>query len=580
MAFDAGLVAALTAELSGQLTDARVEKVQQPNPDEVLLLLHKDRTTLRLLLHAGADSPRACLVLEGRENPAVPPMFCMLLRKHLVGARIAAVRQFGFERVMEWEFDAASELGYACKKSLILEIMGKYSNLILCEFTAQGERRVLGAMKLVDFSTSSKRQILNGISYTLPPAQEKCDPFAETESAFFARVGTSLPTEKWLAATYLGIATFTAREMLYRANGEIAQLWNAFADIRTQIQTHSFTPYLVTDASGAPKEFAFFCPTCMQSTSRLVPYASVSALIEAFYHARAQQDAMRQRSADITHILHTHIHRLQKKLAVQQAERKECDAMEEYRRMGDLTYANLFLLQPKTEEATVTDYTTDPPSEVTLHLNPKLTPAQNAQEYYKRYRKAKNAQIMLDAQIQKATGELQYLQTVLESVPCAEKESDLEEIRRELVLSGYLKKSTLQHAAKNPPPPAPMRFYTDSGKCILCGKNNTQNDYITTKLAQKTDVWFHVKHYPGSHVVLLCEGETPTTQDLTQAAVIAATYSQAASAPRVDVDYTHIRYVKKPNGAPPGYVTFSQNETAYVAPDPALAERLREKNGK
>ncbi len=569
MPLDAAMLRCLATELNRDLIGARIERIVQPTKDEVVLHLHKNRENPRLLLNAGANYPRATLEKMPKENPLVAPMFCMLLRKHLTGAKLLAVEQIGFERALRFRWEAYDEMGFSCSKYLILEIMGRYSNLIFCD----AEDKIYSALHIVDFTTSQKRQILPGMRYEEPPSQGKRDPLTATEAEFrdLRAQMQDVDDLTFLSKTYCGLAKYTLTQIVA---AKTEDLWESFFAAMTALKAHTAKPYLVCDLQGKPIEFTFLVPQSTKETS-VTQKDSFCDLLTDFYDARARAELMQRRSADLTHLLATATARLQKKIFLQEKELLETEERAKWKRYADAITGQMYALKSGAEQAVLWCYDTDEPTEITVPLQKNLTPAQNAQYYYKRYRKAKTAAQILAEQIEKAKGELAYLSTVSDSVTRAEGESDLSQIRAELAQMGYASTQKQSKTTQKAPTAKPMKFRTDGGFFVLCGKNNGQNDFITTKVGEKQDIWFHAKQIPGSHVLLQCADATPSDADLYQAAVIAATYSSADHGVKIEVDYTPLRYVKKPSGAKPGYVVYYQNQSAYVAPDPALCERLR-----
>lgn len=576
MAFDAGFVAAVVDELSRELVGAKIEKIGQPDKDAVVLHLHPDRergaraASAKLLIDAGSNNPRIGFTARTLENPKVPPMFCMLLRKHLTGARISAVRQLGFERAIEISLDARDEMGFSCTKYLICETMGRCSNLIFLG----ADYRIVAAIKTVDFSTSRVRQILPGVVYELPPLQPgKVTPLGADRDAFFEaweREQGEVRADKFIMSHYLGISPLLAREIVYRAGDRGAQgLWDAFSQIYGRVERGEFIPVLVRDKQGKPIEYSFTPITQYADGASVEEYPDFSSLTDAYFGARTQMEHIRVRSADILRLLTNAETRLKKKIAIQTEDLTASASREIDRLYGDLITANIYRLKKGMTEATLDNYYSETGEQVTVPLDSRLTPAQNAQKYYKRYNKAKSAEVHLTEQIELARRELAYIDTVFDSLTRAQTESDLEEIRRELYESGYASKMR-HYTARKLSALRPLEYVTESGYRILCGKNNSQNDYITHKLASKGDLWFHVHDIPGSHVVLFCDGEEPSAEDYTRAAIIAATHSRASRGVKVTVDYTRIRNVKKPPASKPGYVTYSTNHSTAVEPNDEL----------
>ncbi len=574
MAFDACMVRSIANELNTVLKGAKVERVLQPQADEIWLQLHQNRATHRLLINAGSNAPRIYLTKEQKENPLVAPMFCMLLRKHLNGAKILEIAQIGFERVVEITLEAYDELGFPCKKYLILEIMGKYSNLMFC----QADHTILAAYKTVDFTTSRKRQVLPGMIYELPPQQDKI-PFINAKKEDFC---VAFSSENPLAVfkQYAGIAPSTAKLLCARAEEQTASaVWQSCEKFLDSLKNKTAKPHLLCDETGAPQDFFCVAPI----TGSVQECESFSALLDTYYATLSRLEHNARRAHDLHQTVTTAKARLERKLQAQTQELKESEQMQEFKACADMITSQMYRLKAGMAEAVLDCYETDPPTQRRVELQAKLTPAQNAQYYYKRYRKAKNATVILQEQMEKARTECDYLDTVLQSLLRAETEADFAEIRTELAENGYGKREakSAQKGARGAKSitPQPMTFQTDGGFTVLCGKNNRQNDYITTKVAQKEDYWFHTKNIPGSHVILVTEGKEVPNEDLTQAAIIAATHSQAQNAQNTQVDYTRVRHVKKPSGAKPGFVIYLQNQTAYVCPDLTLCARLR-KNGK
>lgn len=586
MAFDAGMAAAVCHELCEALVGAKVEKIYQPSGDELVLLCRGHGGSRKLLLSASPSSARVCLTELSRENPKTPPMFCMQLRKHLTGALITGIMAQGFERVIEIAFDAYDEMGFACKKYLEAEIMGKCSNIVFAEERTDGEKRVAGALKPVDFTTSSKRQVLAGMRYELPPKQDKTDPLTET-AAHFAAVLAAYPaerqTEKFVLDTYQGLSPLAAREIAFSAGmlgktvGEIAgadALWTALAAFRDRILSGTFTPVMLSHTGGAPFEYCFFDAFQYGDGAIKTVYPSFSALLDAFYGAREQAAAMKSRSHDMEMVLSSARHKLTKKIPQLEAELAECEEMERFKLWGDLVTASVYMLTKKAAFCDVPNYYSETLETVRIPLDEKLTPAQNAARYYKKYTKLKTAKGILTEQTQKAREELSYLASVEEALSRAEREADLADIRRELTLAGYLAKGKQNEKTAKKETVAVYRCRTSGGREFYVGRNNIQNDYLTTKLAGKSDWWFHVKGGHGSHVIMLCAaGEDPDAADFTEAAAAAAYYSEMRDGEKVPVDYTQVKNVKKPSGALPGKVVYYTNYTAYV--DPKKPEELR-----
>ncbi len=587
MAFDAGMLASVLSEIRRTALGARMEKVFQPERDEIVLQMRSTEGGRRLLINAGSNTPRMGFTTEQKENPMVPPMLCMLLRKHLQGAKLCDVRQEGFERVAVLEFETRDEMGFACTRRLYAEIMGKYSNLI---FTDR-EGCVMAALHTVDFSTSSRRQVLPGMHYELPPSQDKTDPLTVTAEAFDALLSAApaeRPLDKWIGGSFLGISATVAREIAYRsAGGQDAsvgsvapeRLKEVFFDFTERIRTERFSPCMVL-CDGKPVEYAFCELTHYGKGFELRPYDSVGALLDDFFRTRSREQHIRQRAADVLRILTNADARIRKKLELQRSELAACAEGEVFKKSADLITANLYALSRGMTRVELTDYEAwDEASgsygTAVITLDARLSPAANAQRYYKKYNKTKTARVELAKQIALGEEELRYIDTVFDALNHAETVADLGEIRDELYRSGYASRMKQYAPSRKPSAPVVAKFRTRGGYRVLCGKNNLQNEYITHKLAEKNDYWFHVKNLPGSHTVMLCEGREPDAADFTDAAEIAAYFSKGAEGRNVEVDYTLVRNVKKPAGTKPGFVIYHTNWSCIVTPDEEKIKSMR-----
>lgn len=588
MAFDAGMLACVIDEIRQKALGARIEKVFQPERDEIVLQMRSFEGGKRLLINAGSNTPRIGFTTEQKENPMTPPMLCMLLRKHLQGAKLTDVHQVGFERVAILEFETRDEMGFLCTRYLVAEIMGKYSNLIF----ADENWKMIAVLHTVDFSTSSRRQVLPGMKYELPPKQDKENPLEIDRARFVALLESASadrPADKWITATFLGISAAVGREIVYLATGTVdtligcldkTRLETVFFKVIDQIREARFAPATVLDG-GKPIEYAF-CPlTQYGGAFEVRSYESAGQMLDDFFHTRDRENHIRQRAADVLRILTNADARIRKKLELQRAELTDCEQGEVYKKHADLITANLYQLSrgmTRVELIDYEDYREDGSfGKAVITLDSRLSPSANAQRYYKRYNKTKTARVELARQIALGEAELRYIDTVFDALTHAENSADLAEIRDELYRSGYasrMKNYALSHKQKNP---VVAEFQTSGGFRVLCGKNNLQNEYITHKLAGKNDYWFHVKNLPGSHTVMLCAGEEPSVRDFTEAAEIAACFSKGADGQNVEVDYTLVRNVKKPAGAKPGFVIYHTNWSCIVTPDAAKVDSLRKK---
>jgi len=586
MAFDAGFLSAIIAEIKTSAVGGRIEKVYQPRADEIILQMRGREGGKKLLFRCGASDPRVAFTENMRDNPAVPPSLCMLLRKHLGGAFLTDVRQEGFERVAVFEFGTRDEMGFDCKKLLIAEIMGKNSNLIF----ANEDGRIITALRTVDFTTSRLRQILPGMRYEMPPAQEgKNDPLTETPEGFISRLSAA-PWEqnaaKFINQSYLGVAPVVAREIVFRASGDAAtdcgsidpvRLWQVFSGVFSDVREGRFVPFAVYDGNR-PVEYSFL-PLTQYPIESQRSYESFAKLLDTYFGERDRAALVTDRASDLKHTVSSAISRVLRKIEAQNAELIECEQGEDFKRDADLIVANIYHLKKGDGEVRLTDYSEMNDdgefAERTIKLDTRLSPSENAQKLYKKYNKCNNARRELTHQLELANAEADYLYTVRDALSRAETGADLAGIRHELESGGYLKQKKGAAPAKSVKNP-PLKYITTNGYEVLCGRNNLQNEEITFKTAAKDDYWFHAKGVPGSHVLMKTDGEEPPALNMTEAAEIAA-FNSTAEGNNIPVDYAFAKHIKKPSGGKPGLVIYHTNYTAYVTPDPERIAAMRVK---
>ena len=578
MPLDAICLRAVLHELRPQLTGARIDKVQQPARDQIVLLL---RGNLRLLLNAGANQPRIQLTNILRDNPSQPPMFCMLLRKHLVGARILSIEQPDLERMVILTLQCMNELGEPSRKQLVLECMGRRSNLVLLD--AQG--RILDCLRRVDADLSAARQLLPGLFYRLPAPLDKLSLLSqEEESIALAQRGgdDALAVDKWVLDHYTGISPLIAREFAFRAGGETdarfgslndAQreaLVRQFAETAGAIREDRYTPVLLS-RSGRPVDFTYRPIAQYGPETQAETFKSFSEMLDAFYDARERQELSARRGRELTRAATVARDRMARKAENLKRDYAATQKRGEFRLRGDLITANLYRMKGGETLLRAENYYEDGCPLVDIPLDPLLTPQQNAAKNYRQYNKLKTAESHLREQIEKAESERAYLESVLLELAQAEAEQEFSEIRRELQETNYLKKSSGKKESRRAF--APRAFRTSGGLEVLVGRSNVQNDQLTRK-ADKRDYWFHTQHIHGSHVILRCAGLIPGDGDLREAAMLAAYFSQARESSSVPVDYCPVKFVKKPAGARPGMVTYDNYRTLYVTPEEALVKAL------
>ena len=587
MPLDALCLSGVVAELKPILTGAKIDKVHQPGRDEMILALRLGRGNGRLLLSASPNHPRLQMTELSRENPDAPPMFCMLLRKHLMGGRILSVEQPHLERIVELRLEVLDELGDRKERRLILEAMGRRANLVLVD----DQGRIVDCLRRVDGDMSAQRQLLPGLFYRLPPAMDKADPTA-LDGAEWLRQVEQAPGESrvdhWLLDTFGGWSPLVCREIAFRAGGRVditfdelgaqgrVRVAEAAEALLNSVKENNFTPTVIS-IEKRPKDFTFFPAEQYEEAGECAAYPTFSALMDRFYEQRENQERIRQKGQDLIRSVTNARDRTARKIANQQRELDATQDRERLRQFGDIITSNLHTMERGMATLRALDFYDPEGAEVDIKLDPLLTPQQNAAKYYKEYNKAKTAEEMLTIQLEKGRRELDYLNSVLENITLAEGERDLQEIRQELAETGYLRRQIKGKDKGRRLSPKPMEFRSTAGLRISVGKNNMQNDLLTCKQAFKSDIWFHTQKIHGSHVILWTGGAQPDLQSLNEAACLAAWFSQGRESGKVPVDYTPVKYVKKPAGARPGMVVYTTYETAWVTPDESLVKRLRVK---
>ena len=583
MALDGAFLRHLKKEITDRALGARVDKIYQPNKEELVFLLRTRQEAFKLLLSARANSPRIHFTQYAPENPKVPPMLCMLLRKRLSGAKLVEIRQPGLERLLYLDFDAANELGDKVRLSLVIEIMGKYSNIILVD----GQGKIVDALKRVDEEMSSQRLVQPGLTYELPPAQNKpcmleCQPEEIVEAIVHQPKNQSL--NKGILNALQGLSPVVCREVEHQVGRgqelftrdltqEQKERLRFFLErLFTTVRDTAGEPYMVTKIKGKPMEFSFLNIVQYGTLASVSRWEDFSSLLDEFYEERDRQDRMRVKAQDLLRLLANASERLSRKINLQRGELARSEDREHLRVCGDLINAKLYRIERGSAFADLENFY-DENRLMRIKLDPALNATQNAQKYYKEYRKAKTAQQVLGEQIAQAEQELLYVDSVFDCLSRAQSESELNEIRQELREEGYLK--AVRDKRKPPAPLAPLEFVSSEGFRILVGRNNRQNDKLTLKQANNNDIWLHTKNIPGSHTIIVTGGRQPGDATLKEAAMLAAYHSRAKDSSQVPVDYTQIRYVSKPQGAKPGMVIYVHYQTLFVTPQHELTEKLK-----
>ncbi len=581
MALDGAFLYAVKNEMEC-LIGARVEKIHQPARDEIIISMRTRESGYKVLISASADRARVHLTEIQPENPKVPPMFCMLLRKRLGSGRLLAIRQDGLERVLCLDFSCINELGDVVKLTLACEIMGRYSNLILIDENG----RIVDSIKRVDSEMSSKRLVLPGVMYEAPPRDERlnflCCSQDELRVVLKAKPG-ALP--KVLLGCLEGVSPVLAREWAFYAGrgadchtetmteDMYDRLCYAIARTREMLIKKQCHYTIASTKEGQLKDFSFLPLHQYGALMVTKEMPSACALLDHFYAQRDKDARMKQRANDLFRLLVQTTERTVRRISSQTEELMQCGEKDSIRRKADLISANLYRIKKGDTEAVLEDFYEPDCPQLTIELDPRLTPAQNAQRYYSAYKKACTAEKILAEQISAGKEELLYLDSVLDVLTRAETENDLEQLRLELAEQSYVKAIRLKGKAPKSLPP--MEYVSSDGYTILVGRNNKQNDKLTLKDAEKLDIWLHTQNIAGSHTIIRTHGEEPPLRTIIEAASLEAYHSKAQTSSQVPVDYCLVKYVKKPAGAKPGMVIFSNQHTVYVTPpaDPSAFRR-------
>lgn len=566
MALDGIFLYTIKEELKSTILNGKVDKIYQPEKDEILLSIRNEKKSYKLIISASATYPRIHLTNENKQNPKNAPMFCMVLRKHLTNAKIADIRQLETDRVLFIDFENSDELGYKRIYTLIVEIMGRHSNITLLR---EKDNIIMDSIKHVTPDMSSIRCLYPGISYVYPPSSKKLNPFAFTlnDLSEYMIKNSIASGNKLFSDIFTGVSTLLSKEMFKRINNDSdisrGDLYNFCISFFEGLQNHVFNfDYYIEN--GRIKEFS-----CIQmiSLSNLdkKSFDSPSELLSEFYAEKDKSDKLNYKSADLNKLVSTNLERCYKKMDILKKTYDDALDLDKYKLFGELLTANLYCIKEKSEEAEVINYYSNNNETVKIKLDPNKTAVQNCQHYYKKYNKMKSTLKSVNEQMDINSKEIDYLESVLTNIKNAEDYDTIDEIKKELISEGYIKFKKSQKLKDRNKTSKPMHFVSCDGIDIYVGKNNIQNDYLTLKFADKHDTWMHTKNIPGSHVIIKKYGEIPDTT-LMQAASLAAYYSKAKESDKVPVDYTEVKNVHKPNGAKPGMVIYYTNKTLYVTP--------------
>ncbi len=570
MAFDATFLSAVLEEIRGKCLGGRVDKIHQPSRDALILHIRGKETREKLLFAPNPTAPRLHLTAASPENPAEPPMFCMLLRKHLLGARLAKISQLPMERAAFFTFDCTDEMGYPIQKTLAAELMGRTCNLYLLDESG----RIIDCLRRIGLDESARRAALPGLKYQLPQPVEKLDPKGEVDCVSLLKEAGADPLCDRLMDSLGGLSPLVCREAALYAAGDVdARVTNCdpeetgrkLSAFFREVMNHP-APYYYALADGTPKQFAF-CP--IKQYGGCERAESFSALLDSYYTLRDRKDAMRQKSQSVRKTVQNLCTRLSRKLAIQEKELSATYDRERLRQLGDILTANLHRIVKGQTKIQCEDFYNENMGLIEIPLSPILSPQQNAAKFYKDYARMKNAEKELTHQIALGEGELSYLKSVLEELNRAGTEGELEEIRRELQEGGYLRPDTGKRKMKLSKV-SPMCFTSTDGYPITVGRNNRQNEELTFKSARKDDIWCHASKVHGAHVIISCGGVTPPDDTVTQAAQLAAFYSESTAGQNIPVDVTSVKQVKKIVGGKPGMVIYHTYKTVICNPYPDI----------
>ena len=580
MALDGITLGLVKNELKSYILGSKIEKIHQPSRNELVFILRTRNGGYRLYLSCDGQSPRVHLTRYNLENPKVPPMICMLLRKRLCGATLTDIKQIKNDRILVFEFDGTTEIGDKTKYYVICEIMGQRSNIILCD----NDYKIIDAIKRVDEEKSSVREILPGLRYELPPLQEKCDIINDDAQSILKSILSN--PEKMLSKAILesieGLSPIVGREIAYRtvfgdkqvgllSHIEKERLENEIKIIKTEINENKF--YMLESVDRVPFDFSFSNIRQYGNSLGKKEYDSISELLDDFYFEKDKLNRIKRKASDLFKLLNNAVERTSRKINNRRIELEKSENREQIRIFAELITANQYRLNEKSSVYKLENYY-DNNNIIEIPVNPALSPLQNAQKYFKEYKKAANAEKLLHNLIEDGEQELIYLDSVIDNLTRAETEREISEIRDELEQGGYIKRKKGNKSKKEKPLP-PIEFISSDGFKILVGRNNVQNDILTLKTAMNYDMWLHVQKHAGSHTVIVADRKEITETAIYEAACIAAYHSKAKNSSSVPVDYTLIKNVKKPTGSKPGKVIYNTYNTIYVTPTKEIIEKLK-----
>lgn len=573
MAFDGITIANIVKELNDTIVGGKINKIAQPEADELLLTIKNNRTQYRLLISASASLPLIYFTEKNKPSPLTAPNFCMLLRKHIGSGKITAVTQPGLERVIEFKIEHLNELGDLCHKTLVVEIMGKHSNIIFLN----EERMILDSIKHVSLNMSSVREVLPGRDYFIPQTQEKRNPLTISEEEFYQTVCEKpMPVAKAIYTSLTGFSPAAAEEICCRSSIDGSEptaslskeakihLYHTFARMMEDITNEAFSPNIVYNEEGEPVEYAAFL-LCKYDGFTVKKFQTISEVLELYYAQKNQITRIRQKSADLRRIVQTALDRNRKKFDLQSKQMRDTTKMDKYKVYGELINTYGYNLEEGCKSFQALNYYTN--EEITIPLDATMTPQENAKKYFERYNKLKRTAQALEEQIADTESEILHLESIQAALDIARQENDLSQIKEELTEYGYIKKHASNNKKKMQSKLKPLHYISSDGYHIYVGKNNYQNEELTFKFATGNDWWFHAKKMAGSHVIVKSNNEELPDRTFEEAGRLAGYYSSGRTAPKVEIDYIQKKHVKKPNGSKPGFVVYYTNYSLIIEPD-------------
>lgn len=588
MALDGLVIHSIVDELHKKLLGGKIDKVYQPENDEIVLHIRNNKENFKLVLSCSASNPRVYLASDyKKENPINAPMFCMLFRKYIQGGNIVNVSQVDFERIIKISVESFDELKEKTTKDIIIEIMGRHSNIIL---THSSNNKIIDSAKRIPPSVSRVRQILPGQTYVLPPKQDKLNPITDISLNSFVDTLSSFdsPIFKAIYSKFLGISPVIAKEICFRANidenllvseissDDISKIYREFHNLFKYIKDNVYNPCMVIDTS-IDKVLDFSCINLsLFSNLSIINDDSISKILENYYETKDIKDRIHQRSSDLRKSISIKLDRLYNKLNKQEKELIESENADIYKIKGELITSYIYMIEKGMESVEVANFYDPEYKNIKISLNTNFTPSENAQKYFKKYNKLKTAKKEITSQMEITKEEIDYLENIMLSIENCENLAELMDIREELGKVGYIR-SKNNSKKETKLTTKPHEFVSSNGFKILVGKNNKQNDHLTLKVASNEDIWMHTKNIPGSHVIIKTEGKEVPDETIFEGAMLAAFFSKSKMSSQVPVDYTKKKNVKKPNGAKPGMVIYDTNNTIYVTPTEELVAKLKSK---